>query len=258
MTSSRWDPIGTSAKRFRTQQWTNYQITHELCVNSFAMSVADPDPPLLHSRPARARLFAALADLKTPTTTADLAARLGLHVNGVRRHLERLQQEGLVARERVRGHRGRPRDLWSVRADVGPGPFEANEPYVDLARWLAIAIPSRPGRADEIHEAGRRIGHELAPEEAEHPGHAFVEVLRKLGFRPFAEERDGERVLCRLGRCPYAKSVKENPQIICTLHRGISEGILERLDPHARLTRFVARDPDEAGCELEVQGLTLE
>lgn len=220
------------------------------------MSAAPADPPLLQAHPARARLFAALGELRAPATTADLARRLGLHVNGVRRHLERLYDDGLVERERVSGHRGRPRYLWSVRAGVAP--VERDEPYADLARWLALAIPSRPGRAEEIREAGRRIGHDLAPADASHPGPAFVGVLQRLGFQPFAEERDGHRVHCRLGRCPYAKSAKENPEIICTLHRGISEGVLERLNPQARLTRFDVHDPDEAGCELEVEGLTLE
>jgi len=72
------------------------------------------------------------------------------------------------------------------------------------------------------------------------------------------EEPDAARSVCRLGKCPYAQSVKENPQIICTLHRVITEGLLERLEPGARLTGFGARDPDEAGCELEIEGLELE
>jgi len=212
------------------------------------------EPPRALVRSTRVRLFAALAELKTPATTADLAKRLGLHPNGVRRQLERLHDEGLVHREQARGHRGRPRDVWSVSADAPPVPLTEEQSYLELARWLARAIPSRPGRAEEIQDAGRRIGHDLAPEEPSDPRAAFIGVLRRLGFQPSVEEPEGGgRSLCRLGNCPYAQSVKENPQIICTLHRGITEGLLERLQPEARLTRFLARDPDQAGCELEIE-----
>jgi hypothetical protein len=38
------------------------------------------------------------------------------------------------------------------------------------------------------------------------------------------------------------------------LHRGITRGLLERLDPHAELTAFVARDPYSAGCLVEISG----
>jgi predicted ArsR family transcriptional regulator len=217
-------------------------------------------PPQVLAQSTRARLFAALAELQTPATTADLAKRLGLHVNGVRRQLERLHDEGLVRRERARGHRGRPRDIWSVSGEAPPGLQTEEEPYLELARWLARAIPSRPGRAEEIQEAGRRIGYDLAPDQSGDPGAAFTGVLRRLGFQPSVEE-DPEREggsLCRLGKCPYAQSVKENPEIICALHRGITEGLLERLKPEARLTRFDAREPDQAGCELEIEGLELE
>jgi predicted ArsR family transcriptional regulator len=216
------------------------------------------DPPHALAQPTRARLFAALAELKAPTTTADLARRLGLHPNGVRRQLERLHEVGLVERRLARGHRGRPRDVWSVSAGAPPAPYTEEESYLELARWLARAIPSRPGRAEEIREAGRRIGHDLAPDQSGDPSAAFMAVLRRLGFQPSVEDSDGSRSLCRLGNCPYAQSVKENPEIICTLHRGITEGLLERLEPGAHLTHFAARDPDQAGCELEIEGLDLE
>ncbi len=53
-----------------------------------APPTTNPDDPL--SQPTRARLFALLGDLGRPADTAELAQQLGLHPNGVRIHLERL------------------------------------------------------------------------------------------------------------------------------------------------------------------------
>ena len=57
-------------------------------------AIADPENAL--SQPTRARLFSLLGELKQPAETAQLAERLGLHPNGVRLHLERLEEAGLV------------------------------------------------------------------------------------------------------------------------------------------------------------------
>ena len=73
---------------------------------------ASTDDPL--TQPTRARIFTLLAELKEAVGTDDLAARLGLHPNGVRVHLERLQEAGLVERRQERAGRGRPGDRWTV------------------------------------------------------------------------------------------------------------------------------------------------
>jgi predicted ArsR family transcriptional regulator len=62
-----------------------------------------------------------LAELRRPAGTDELAGRLDLHRNGVRMRLERLEQAGLVVRERERKARGRPHDAWSIRPDAQPG-----------------------------------------------------------------------------------------------------------------------------------------
>ena len=40
--------------------------------------------------------------------------------------------------------------------------------------------------------------------------------------------------------------------MVCTLHRGVTAGLLERIDPEARLVGFVPKDPDVAGCLIDV------
>src|SRR4051794_523420 len=100
-----------------------------------------PDDPL--AQPTRARLFRALSELRRPAGTEELVERLDLHPNGVRTHLERLREAGLVTRERPRQARGRPKDMWVVAADARPGGHPPSA-YTDLGRWLARVI--RPGR----------------------------------------------------------------------------------------------------------------
>ena len=57
-----------------------------------------------------------------------------------------------------------------------------------------------------------------------------------------------------LGNCPYRDAVRENQEVVCTLHRGLTRGLLDIIYPNAKLTSFVPRDPDAAGCLVEVRG----
>jgi predicted ArsR family transcriptional regulator len=216
------------------------------------LPAARPDDVL--SQPTRARLFNLLGALGRPASTDELARELGLHPNGVRIHLERLLEAGLVLRRRAPQPRGRPRDEWSVSADAEPGGAPPRA-YDDLSRWLARATPPRPGRLREIERAGREIGRGLAPADAPSAEIALRDTLTGLGFQP-AFERSPGRLSCRLRNCPYRNSVRENQEVVCTLHRGITKGVLDVLDPRARLVGFVPRDPDVAGCEIEIEGLT--
>jgi predicted ArsR family transcriptional regulator len=179
------------------------------------------------AQPTRARLFALLGELERPAATSELAQRLGLHANGVRKHMERLTEAGLVERTRSRRRRG---------------------------RWLARAIPARKKRLRDVEEAGRAIGRELAPEQGEPPHAALAGVLATLGFQPSVWDKTG-KLACTLGNCPYRDAVKENREVVCTLHRGLTRGLLDAIAPNAELTSFVPHDPDRAGCLIEVTGL---
>ncbi len=152
-------------------------------------AVASPDDALW--QPTRARLFTLLGELKRPAGTAELAERLDLHPNGVRLHLERLQEAGLVERARVRHRRGRPPDAWTIARDAEPG-GEAPHAYQDLGRWLARALRS----------------------------------LTALGFRPTIQKREGDRLTFCLRSCPYRDAVRENQtdEAGCLIElRGLSE-----------------------------------
>ena len=208
------------------------------------------------AQPTRARLFAILRDLRRPAGTDELAALLALHPNGVRLHLERLRKAGLVARERSRQGRGRPRDMWLIAADARPG-GEPPTGYADLGRWLARAISPGQTTLRAVETTGRQIGRDLgakaeldasSAEESMHAG------LVSLGFQPRRETGSAGELTYRLRNCPYREAVRENQAVVCTLHRGITRGLLDALAPATELTGFVPRDPDTAGCLIELHG----
>jgi predicted ArsR family transcriptional regulator len=211
-----------------------------------------PDDVL--AQPTRARLFGLLTDLRRPAGTVELAERLELHPNGVRNHLERMAQAGLVERARVRRQRGRPPDAWRIAAGARPG-GDAPRAYRDLCRWLARAL--RPGSRGStgIETTGRQIGRELALKDAAAGAEAFETSLTALGFQPAGTAHGGDRVTFCLGNCPYRDAVRENQPTICSLHEGITRGLLEVLAPQAKLLDFAPHDPDDAGCTFEVRGL---
>ena len=212
-----------------------------------------PDDVL--AQPTRARLFTLLGELRRPAGTLELAERLELHPNGVRIHLERLEQAGLVERTRVRQLRGRPPDVWRIAADAQPG-GAAPRAYQDLGRWLARAFASGSRGSKGIEATGREIGRELAPDGGPAGAHAFESSLIALGFQPSITRQDGEQTTFCLGNCPYREAVHENQPAICALHKGITQGLLDVLKPDAKLTAFVPHEPDQAGCVIEVRGLS--
>ena len=212
-----------------------------------------PDHSHLLTQPTRAHLFKALQRLRRAASTEELAEGLGLHVNGVRRQLERMHQGGLLERRRVTRGRGRPRDEWSIASDASPTGSRP-EAYAELAGWLARSIPTGPGRLGQVERTGREIGRELAPSETDDLSESFRQIFTALGFQPEVEVKGKGQLCCSLGNCPYRSSVRENPDVICALHKGITQGLLDELDPAGRLTRFEPHDPERAGCLVEVSG----
>jgi predicted ArsR family transcriptional regulator len=216
----------------------------------------DADPEVSRkdalAQPSRARLFGLLAELKRPAKTTELAAQLDMHPNGVRIHLERLEASGLVARARVQGLRGRPADAWTVAPNARPG-GQPPRAYRDLGRWLARSIDARSLNLKGLERTGQEIGRELAPGDAV-PGLEAVErALAALGFAPFVQARQGDRLTVCLGNCPYRDAARENQAAICALHKGITRGLVDILAPGAQLERFVPHDPAKAGCVVELR-----
>jgi predicted ArsR family transcriptional regulator len=214
-----------------------------------------PDDVL--AQPTRARLFAMLNELRRPASTEELAVLLELHPNGIRLHLERLSDAGLLARERSRHGRGRPRDMWAVAPDAQPG-GDPPSAYADLGRWLARIIQPKKTTLRAVEASGREIGNELAPTDERAAEEKMHGALVSLGFQPRREIDPAGGLTYRLCNCPYREAVRENRDVVCTLHRGITRGLLDQISPPTKLTGFVALDPYTAGCRIELRGPLAE
>lgn len=215
------------------------------------MEISPPSDDVL-AHPLRARLFETLAGLRRPATTHELAERLDRHPNTVRMQLQRLADGGLLERRRMPQTRGRPRDEWAIAADAEPAGL-APAAHGQLGRWLARAVGSEPVWLERIEAAGREIGRELAPaEEGRGVAATMLDALTAMGFQPRLHREGAAQLRYVLGNCPYRDAVRDNQPVVCSLHRGITRGLLDRMDAKAELTDFVARDPYTAGCLIDV------
>ncbi len=211
------------------------------------------------SQLTRAELFDVLCQIRRPASTDELAERLGRHPNGIRQHLERMRESGLVLRELDRRGRGRPRDLWAVDPTAKPGGHDPTA-YAELGNWLARAIDGGPVNPEAIEAKGYEIGLELA--DAGHVGTdpltRFRDALSAMGFQPSIEPSPSPEVAVCLNNCPYRDVARDRQPLICALHKGVSAGLLESIDPTAELTGLEPRDPDKAGCMIRIRGPLIE
>ncbi|KUI23250.1 transcriptional regulator [Mycobacterium sp. GA-1285] len=164
-----------------------------------------------------------------PVRTVDAAATLGLHQNTVREHLDALVDLGLVERatEPAAG-RGRPAALYRPSA---ADPAVRVRDYAGLATALAghlartSADPERDARA-----AGIEWGRELADETARTDSDARQSVLDALARLGFAPDDEGAERGVALRRCPLLDAARRYPSVVCQVHLGIVEGLLQSID----------------------------
>jgi predicted ArsR family transcriptional regulator len=168
----------------------------------------------------------------SPVRVAEAAAALDLHANTVREHLDAVVELGLVERSTARtSGRGRPATLYRASA---ADPAVAIRDYAGLATALAgqlartSAHPERDARA-----AGVEWGRELIDEYSQTGGDARQSVLEALARLGFAPDDDPDALGAHRGvalrRCPLLNAARRYPTIVCQVHLGIVEGMLERL-----------------------------
>lgn len=186
-----------------------------------------------------------------PADVQVLAGRTGLHVTTIRSHLDRLAQAGLVtARPQQRGRRGRPRILYSAVPD---GADREAATYQEMVGALVGELARSDNGPELAAAAGRAWGEQLAgPASSPHFDQVparLVDVMETLGFGPAAGRHGNEIVLTA---CPLLDVATRHPEVVCTLHRGLLEGLA--VDPDGRTVLADLRPfATERGCVVELE-----
>lgn len=180
-----------------------------------------------------------------PASTAAICAATGLHENTVRGHLEQLRLDGYLRRRRAEiTGRGRPAWLWWA---VLPDP---ESPYAQLATVLAESIAATA--TDPVglaREAGRRWGRELAEphDDAESSRELVLAVMREQGYAPVG---DGDEM--RLCRCPMIEAAAKHREIVCAVHLGMIDGLVESRGDRSESDLHPFTAPAECTLHLRV------
>lgn len=192
----------------------------------------------------RLQVLTLLEEAGVPLTVSEVAARLGVHENTARFHLEGLLHDDLARRsvDEPTGP-GRPRVRFDARTK---GPATDRRSYRLLAQMLAGLVTEQlPSPSTACEEAGRAWGRYLAdapppftrPAEADSL-EALVADLDEVGFDSHpVPEPDGVRL--EISHCPFLEVASRSQEVVCAMHLGLIRGVLE-----------------EAAAPLEAESLT--
>jgi len=180
--------------------------------------------------------FAVYRELSTSTralSAQDLADRLGVHANTIRLHLERLRDVDIVDVEAVhRGTVGRPQHLYFL-AGGAPG-IGFDPPAHALLAGLLASLAERVG-ADptDAADAGRAWGAEVGRRTRSRSClQALEQELEHLGFEPAVGPGDGPSegdARIEFLHCPFRELAEAYPELVCNLHRGLCEGVVDQV-----------------------------
>lgn len=203
----------------------------------------------------RYAVYTQVASSDRPLATAEIAEALGLHPNTVRPHLERMREVGLLAVEvDNRGTVGRPQHRYAVSGDL-PGFGAEPSSWPLLAALLANVAAAAEPAAQAVTDVGRAQGRAAAASRAEGRTDAaacvaaVVAELDDLGFGP-APAVDGSTTTVAFATCPFRPLAEAFPQLVCELHRGIIEGMVDVLGG-AAVTRFATLE-DRDPCQVDL------
>jgi predicted ArsR family transcriptional regulator len=204
---------------------------------------AIPDPELARvlATPMRRRIFDIVANADHAVSVGELTDALGCNHNAVRQHLAQLRAAGLVDEmQETRSTPGRPRLLYT--------PAVRPNPYAHLSRMLTRVIRERATPRAIGRDEGRTDAESSREED---PIDALESEAATLGFAPHRVERR-QRVELVLEACPFAEVAAADPRTVCALHRGLAEGLVDKIGG-ARVDAFVVNDPYEGGCTISLR-----
>ena len=205
--------------------------------------LTEPDPASGMLGESRSRVLEVLQDTGAQLGVNDVAARLSLHPNTVRFHLEALVTSGLVDSEaEERDLPGRPRTLYSANANSASA---GRRSYRLLAEILASSMAAQTSHPREVainagQEWGRYLGEGPTPfkrVDADEATRRLVSAMEDIGFAPEAVTK-GRRRQVLLNRCPFREVAQEHPEVVCSIHLGLMNGLLAELDAPLEVDRL--------------------
>jgi predicted ArsR family transcriptional regulator len=197
----------------------------------------------------RYAIYLELARAPAPLATAQIADTLGLHANTVRPHLDRMREVGLLdVVTDARGAVGRPQHRYSLAADAPSLGFEPPAFPVLARMLLRLAAAAELSAADAV-EAGREQGSSSAPRRTGACAEALTQELAALGFDPESLV-DEEGATIAFTRCPFRELAEANPDLVCSLHRGLVEGFIDARGDGA-VVEFHGL-ADRTPCQVEI------
>ncbi|GGB14441.1 transcriptional regulator [Flexivirga endophytica] len=187
----------------------------------------------------RATILQVLRDDAELLTIAQVAERAGVHPNTVRFHLDSLLASGQVEQVRATPDGpGRPTILVrAVAAMDRSGPQHAET----LAQLLLADIESRPHPQEHAREAGRRWGRRIAERvyaDGAAPVTGLVDALDELEFAPERSKSTQSSTRIGLHHCPFLDFTTPTGGLVCAIHLGLMQGVLDGSDSAIRVERL--------------------
>ena len=76
--------------------------------------------------------------------------------------------------------------------------------------------------------------------------------LARQGFQPVRQE-SGASVELVAARCPFEAAAVLNADVVCELHRGMTQGMVEALGRDVLHVALLPSEPRAAGCRLQLE-----
>jgi predicted ArsR family transcriptional regulator len=206
----------------------------------------EPAPIEIHKALAddtRYRLYRYLRLSGRAVPVRELATRLSLHANTIRPHLRRLVDAGLVAAETRRGPSavGRPQTVYTALTTEDRDGRD-HRLLADILTTLTTGARARAG----AHTLAREWGDYLVTRHAPPPGARRPgpnqagrrEARSEAGVDTRFRRTSSRTVEIALRGCPFRDLLEEHRELVCTVHRGLLEGMLEGSRPRLHLRSF--------------------
>ncbi|OFK64441.1 MULTISPECIES: metalloregulator ArsR/SmtB family transcription factor [Corynebacterium] len=213
-------------------------------------------PDTMKLSPKQREVLSVLQKFPQGARAAEVAKKMGMHVNTARGHLDELVNAGAVRVVTAPAQgRGRPSLIFQVRV---PDNRSVAEEYVTLISVLIKALAAKEQLNDYASEQARELGREWAKTAASSHGAEALgslhRMMREMGFDPVtsAEQFDQEgRTDVELHACPFVTAGVEPSPFVCAIHDGYLEQAAA--DSGGRLSLKLIPKSGNGVCRISVE-----